>query len=174
LNVDRDFTNSYRFGTNARSKELKNIGSFYSNSIQADDYFVTPHLTTKRDLSEVAFINDSLVMDESYQDQKNLVNLYIGKSSTPLMVSNTYNYPQSHHAVLNAFRADFEDFSHFQDNSLDLSKLYSTNTTSGTDSNLFSLKSQNIKFGDKSLPNTGVALENLQSVNYDANPSQLN
>ena len=113
-------------------------------------------------------------MDESYQDNKNLANVYISKSSTPLMVSSTYNYPQSHHSVLNAFRADFEDFSHFQDNSLDLSNLYTTNSTKTSGANLFSLKSKNLKFDNASTSNVGAALEDVQGGNYETNPSQLN
>merc|ERR1712100_2695 len=107
-------------GTNAKSKELKNIGSFYANSVQMDEYFAPFHLVSKRNLSEPSFIADSLLMDESYSDYKNLMNLYVGKLSLPLGVYNTYNYPQSHHSVLNSFRADYEDFSHFKDTSLNL------------------------------------------------------
>jgi hypothetical protein len=59
-------------------------------------------------------------MDESYSDQKNLYNLYVGTSSMPLAVSAGRNYPQSHMSVLNSFRSDFEDFSFFRDLSLKL------------------------------------------------------
>jgi hypothetical protein len=111
-----------RFGTNAKVKDLSSIGSFYSNSIQSDDYFMPVYFMNKADLSNVSFINDANVMDESYADQKNLFQLYVGKSSTPLSASTTYNYPQSHNSVLNSFRSDYEDFSHFQDLSLVTSK----------------------------------------------------
>lgn len=57
-------------------------------------------------------------MDESYADQKNLLGVYVGKNSSPLSSNNTFNYPQSHASVLNAFRSDYEDFSVFQDLSL--------------------------------------------------------
>jgi hypothetical protein len=118
-----------RFGTNAKVKDLSNIGSFYSNSIQSDDYFMPVYFMNKADLSNVSFINDSNVMDESYADQKNLFQLYVGKASTPLAVSTTYNYPQSHNAVLNSFRSDYEDFSQFQDLSLVTSKPTTQNTS---------------------------------------------
>jgi hypothetical protein len=68
---------------------------------------------TKQDLSEVSFINDALVMDESYSDQKALINSFTVKASVALGVYNNYNHPQSTHAVLNNFRSDFEDFSQF-------------------------------------------------------------
>jgi hypothetical protein len=66
-------------------------------------------------------------MDESYADYKNLSQMYAGKSATPLAITASVNYPQSHNAVLNSFRADYEDFSHFQDLSLVTTK---KNTTS--------------------------------------------
>ena len=56
-----------------------------------------------------------LVFDDSYMDHKNLGAVYINKSAIPINASHTYNFPQSHHAVLNNFRSDFEDFSHFND-----------------------------------------------------------
>jgi hypothetical protein len=111
-----------RFGTNAKVKDLSNIGSFYSNSIQSDDYFLPVYFMNKSDLSNISFISDSNLMDESYADQKNLFQLYVGKSSSPLAISNSFNYPQSHNSVLNNFRSDYEDFSHFQDLSLVTSK----------------------------------------------------
>jgi len=111
-------------------------------------------------------------MDESYQDQKNLVNLYVGKLTTPLIISNSYNYPQSHHAILNSFRADFEDFSHFQDNSLNLSYRYNLN--SPLNQNSFNLKSQNVKFGGINSKNNVESFEDLNNLNLDNNPSQLN
>jgi hypothetical protein len=48
--------------------------------------------------------------------------MYVGKAATPVSVTTSFNYPQSHNAVLNSFRADYEDFAHFQDLSLNTSK----------------------------------------------------
>jgi hypothetical protein len=120
-----------RFGTNAKVKDLSNIGSFYSNSIQSDDYFMPVYFINKSDLANISFVNDANLMDEAYADQKNLFQLYVGKSSTPLSASTTFNYPQSHNAVLNSFRSDYEDFSHFQDLSLLTSKPNLSNVNSG-------------------------------------------
>jgi hypothetical protein len=61
-------------------------------------------------------------MDESYADQKNLFQMYVGKAASPMATTNSFNYPQSHMAVLNSFRSDYEDFSYFQDLSLNAPK----------------------------------------------------
>jgi hypothetical protein len=66
-------------------------------------------------------------MDEPYRNTKNLNNVILSKSSIPFGVYNTYNYPQSHHAILNNFRSDFEDFSHYQDNTLKLRPFFKKN-----------------------------------------------
>jgi hypothetical protein len=68
-------------------------------------------------------------MDESYADQKNLFQMYVGKSSSPIAATTSFNYPQSHNSVLNNFRSDYEDFSHFQDLSLDTSKSFKKTTS---------------------------------------------
>jgi hypothetical protein len=122
LKNDRNYSKSVRFGTNAKSKDLKSIGSFYANSIQSDDYFLPVYFINKSDLANLSFINDSNLMDEAYADQKNLLGIYAGKNSSPLTTNTTFNYPQSHASVLNAFRSDYEDFSIFQDLSLKVKK----------------------------------------------------
>jgi hypothetical protein len=95
LEVDRDATQSLRFNTNAKVKNPKNLGSFYVNSVQTDDYFLPVHLLNTKDFSDLPFISNSLVIDESYRNTKNLNNLILSKSSIPFGVYNTYNYPQS-------------------------------------------------------------------------------
>lgn len=141
--------------------------------MQTDEYFLPFQLISKRDLSEPSFISDSLVMDESYSDYKNLSNLFIGKSSLPLGVYNNYNYPQSHHAVLNSFRADYEDFSHFQDTSLNLSSRANTNLDNSLDS-LFSSNANITSFNTNFGAINQNVMSDLNSVNYEANPTQLN
>jgi len=171
LNSDRDFDQSYRFGTNAKAKELKNIGSFYSNTIQSDEYFYPIHLFSRKDLSEIATINDSLVMDDSYSDQKNLNYVYISKSSIPFNVNSTFNYPQSHYSVLNNFRADFEDFSHYQDINMPSKSLLKT---SGFDTKLFNFKSKNSSFASDKSSNFGKSLQSLDSSTVDNDPTFFN
>jgi hypothetical protein len=124
-------------------------------------------------LSEPSFIADSLAMDESYSDYKNLSNLFIGKSSLPRGVYNNFNYPQSHHAVLNSFRSDFEDFSHFQDTSLDLSNQNNLDLDTSLQS-LFSSNNNIISFNNTSAVVNGNVLSNPNNPSYEANPTQLN
>jgi hypothetical protein len=173
LNADRDYNQEFKFETNAKSKELKNVGTFYANSIQTDEYFLPLQLISKRDLSEPSFISDSLMMDESYSDYKNLANLFIGKSSLPLGVYNNFNYPQSHHSVLNNFRSDFEDFSHFQDTSLNLSNKNNLDLETSLPT-LFSSSSNVISFNNTAAMVNGNVLSNPNNPSYEANPTQLN
>jgi hypothetical protein len=164
---------TYKFGTNAKAKELKNIGSFYTNSIQSDDYFIPVNYMTKQNLSEVALANDLVLFDESYQDQKNLNNLFVTKSSLPMGVHNSFNYPQSHHAVLNSFRADYEDFSHFQDTSLDLSNVNLLNSELNLDT-LRDNKGVVTSFNEVTSKDSGSTLNGPTLSTIEANPTQLN
>jgi hypothetical protein len=108
-------------------------------------------------------------MDESYADQKNLLSYYIGKNSTPLSIYASHNYPQSHHAVLNNFRADFEDFSHFQD----LSTKFAKNGASSSESNLFKSNLNYIRFSKLNTPEHGQGMSQL-GASGDVNPFQQN
>jgi hypothetical protein len=112
-------------------------------------------------------------MDESYKNTKNLNNLMLSKSSIPFGVYNTYNYPQSHHAVLNNFRSDFEDFSHYQDNSLRLRPLL---LKKGGSSSIvpFKLQNKNIKFNYIRSTNYGSGNIELGKAPIEVNPNQTN
>lgn len=169
FNLDRDHAQALRFRTSAKVKDNSGIGRFYTNSIQADDYYPSVYFTAKKSMGSIPFINDALLMDESYADQKNLLTFYTSKNSTALGVYNTYNYPQSHHAVLNNFRSDFEDFSHFNDLSVSNPKL-PLGDTSGS---LFRGKLSNIKFSKEYHSAHGNTFTSNQGVG-DVNPSQTN
>jgi hypothetical protein len=110
-------------------------------------------------------------MDESYADYKNLSQMYVGKLATPLAITSSFNYPQSHNAVLNSFRADYEDFTHFQDLSLTTSKKNSSSTWAN-----LSLK----KKAPSTLFNTPYTDEATSSLNVigakkdDVNPTNYN
>jgi len=164
---------AYKFGTNAKAKELKNIGSFYTNSIQSDDYFIPVNYMTKQNLSEVALANDLVLFDESYQDQKNLNNLFVTKSSLPMGVHNSFNYPQSHHAVLNSFRADYEDFSHFNDINFKNPQTLNTESSLNSDDVLL-LKTKNLKFDNSSASNNSNSINSVSANSYENNPGQVN
>jgi hypothetical protein len=158
-----------RFKTNAKVKDNSGIGGFYTNSIQVDDYYSPIYFTPKKSLANIPFINDSLMMDESYADQKNLLNFYVSKNSTPLSLYTTFNYPQSHHAVLNNFRADFEDFSHFQD----LSTTFQKAAKNGAQGTIFKNNIKYTKLNKTSSPEHGTALDALNNTS-DVNPLQNN
>jgi hypothetical protein len=89
-------------------------------------------------------------------DQKNVSNLLLSKSTTPLNINLGFNHPQSHHGVLNNFRDNFEDFSNFQDNSLDLSANYKLNNESTLSDKLFLTNSKFDLIGDKSYDNNNT------------------
>jgi hypothetical protein len=89
-------------------------------------------------------------------DQKNVSNLLLSKSTTPLNINLGFNHPQSHHGVLNNFRDNFEDFSNFQDNSLDLSANYKLNNESTLSDKLFLTNSKFDLIGDKSYGNNNT------------------
>ena len=158
-----------RFKTNAKVKDNSGIGGFYTNSIQVDDYYLPVYFTPKKSLANIPFVNDSLMMDESYADQKNLLNFYVSKNSTPLSTYTQFNYPQSHHSVLNNFRADFEDFSHFQD----LSTVFKNDLNHNSQNNLFKSNLTYTKFNKTSTPEHGTAFGPKEG-SLDANPLQNN
>lgn len=120
-------------------------------------------------MANVPFTNDSLVMDESYSDQKNLLMYYVGKNAAPLGVYNSHNFPQSHHAVLNNFRSDFEDFSHFQDLSTKFNKANGVDQVN--DVRKYDLKVT--KFNKVNAPEHGKGFTS-STLNNDVNPSQQN
>ena len=114
------------------------------------------------------------MMDDSYSDQKNFLNTLVSKSTNPLSVTNSYNYPQSHHAVLNAFRSDFEDFSQFTDNKLGfVNNGVATNPALSQD-NLISLKVRASRFGEATQSLSTNSLSNLSESTYVNSPAQLN
>jgi hypothetical protein len=88
-------------------------------------------------------------------------------------ITNTPVYPQSHHSVLNNFRSDYEDFSHFNDSNFKnvTSKLGSLSST--CDDN-FSLSSKSIKFNKASSNLNSNSLSSNLTSGYENNPNQLN
>jgi hypothetical protein len=111
-------------------------------------------------------------MDEPYRNTKNLNNVILSKSSIPFGVYNTYNYPQSHHAILNNFRSDFEDFSHYQDNSLKLRPFFKKSIQAY--SNPLMLHNKNIKFRYIRSANYGSGNVELGKSSIEVNPNQTN
>jgi hypothetical protein len=112
------------------------------------------------------------MFDDSYLDQKNLMNIYVTKKATPLTICNTYGYPQSHHSVLNNFRSDFEDFSNFSDNKFRSPNLQSPNLNFGYTSPIF-LKNQKLLSNVSYTPLNSQTVKFSNNPTYDVNPSQL-
>jgi hypothetical protein len=128
---------------------------------------------TKQNLSEIAAANDMLLFDDSYQDQKQLNSLYVTHSVIPFGVYNTTNYPQSHHSVLNNFRADYEDFSHFIDNSF----TNPTNVGGGAKVELedpIMFAKTSLKFDDNSLGSHRNQMLSPSTQGYEVDPNQIN
>ena len=163
---DRDAEMGCRFGTDAKIRTPKNMGKFYANHVQTDDYFLPAHLLTTRDFSELPSIINSLSMEESYRNSKSLNNLLISKSSIPLGVYNSRNYPQSSHAVLNNFRSDFEDFSHFKDNALKL-KISLLGSKDFEATKPLKLTSKNVKFNSEKVSTSTTSIKSLGETYTD-------
>jgi hypothetical protein len=173
MDSDRDAEYLYRFGTNAKSKSRKSFGSFYANSIQNDDYFIPVHFLNNRSFAELPFILTSTGVDDSYRNLKRLNNLMVIKSSVPFGVYNSYNYPQSNHAILNTFRSDFEDFSSYQDKSLRLNEFVLKNAPIELETPL-QLREKAIKFKKIYPKQSGTAVRFIDSLNLENNPEQSN
>jgi hypothetical protein len=114
-------------------------------------------------------------MDESYADQKNLSNFYVSKATSPLLSATPFNYPQSHHAVLNNFRSDYEDFSFFQDLSLNTKATTSKSLISNLD-DLTSLKtkSSSPSFDRNFTTESSDGFKVLNSNSLEVNPTNQN
>merc|ERR1711871_195657 len=105
-------------------------------------------------------------MEESYRNSKNLNNLLISKSTIPLGVYNSRNYPQSSHAVLNNFRSDFEDFSHFKDNALKL-KISLLGPKDFEATKPLKLTSKNVKFNSEKVLTNTTSIKSLGETYTD-------
>jgi hypothetical protein len=124
-------------------------------------------------LSETALVNDFTAFDDSYLDQKNLSNNYLTKSSLPLTITNNAIYPQSHHAVLNSFRSDYEDFSHFSDIGFKNPTLSSKNSSNNLN-NSVTLNPLVKKFNQAAIPTHTNSMKSELTTGFENTPNQLN
>jgi hypothetical protein len=92
-------------------KDLSVAGSFYANNIQFDDYITPANLVNTRDFSLFPIINDASIIDDSYANNKYMIDMLNKNSSLVLNLTVNFNYPQSYLSALNNFRADYYDFS---------------------------------------------------------------
>jgi hypothetical protein len=95
------------------SKTLKDLtipGQIYVNSIQLEDYPVTPSTLTTQNFSLLPTYTELSELDESFKGYKGLIGL-VDKSSNHLTGMYTSGLaPRSYLSVFNYFRSDFDDF----------------------------------------------------------------
>jgi len=91
--------------------DLSSAGHFYANNIQMDDLISPANLLNTKDYALFPLISNILLTDDTYMSQKYLSAVYAKNTSVLLNFNTLFNYPQSYLAVLNNFRADFDDFS---------------------------------------------------------------
>ena len=105
----------YKYDTKALTtplnKDLSLVGNFYSNTIAFDDFISPASLLATRDFALFPLYNNAIMFDDSYSTFKHSLALFNQNSS--FFLNNNFNfiYPQSYLAVLNTFRADYDDFS---------------------------------------------------------------
>jgi len=92
------------------TKDLSLVGEFYANSVEFDDFISPSNLLNTDKFSLFPLSENSLMIDDSYTDSKQLLAMYNNNSSFFLNTSLQAPFPQSYIAVLNNFRADFDDF----------------------------------------------------------------
>lgn len=90
--------------------DLSTLGEAYSNSIQMEEYAMSPLNTPTQNFSLVPLYGDLGELDETYASYKS-INSLLGKASTPSLGTATNGMlARSYLSVFNSFRSDFEDF----------------------------------------------------------------
>jgi hypothetical protein len=92
-------------------KDVSNTGTFYTNSIFFDDYVLPTNLVSTKTYSLLTNVPGVEGLDESGLGLKGLSGLFNSSTKNGLNVSSVFPTTTSSLDVLNAFRADFEDFS---------------------------------------------------------------
>lgn len=107
-NLDNDFSVLPLSGKVVKDVSL--IGSYYSNSIQMEDYLSNPNLLPTQKFALMPLYSELSEIDESFNSFKGL-NALVSKFSNPLL---SFSSPglstRSYISVFNNFRSDFEDF----------------------------------------------------------------
>lgn len=90
--------------------DLSTLGEAYSNSIQMEEYAMSPSTTPTQNFSLVTLYGDLGELDDTYASFKT-INSLLGKTSTPALGTATSAVlGRSYLSVFNSFRSDFEDF----------------------------------------------------------------
>jgi len=169
-NISKKVNNSTL--TSCLIKDLSLTGNFYSNNVQFDDYISPLNLLNTKDFFLFPLVGYFTSLDDTYSNYKNILTFYNKNSSFFLNLSLNFAFPQSYIEVLNNFRADFEDFSWYNDlNVFNVNKkpLFSLKNTdlNGLDINLNSNLSKN-NFSRFSNPITLRSTARNSIVTYNA------
>jgi hypothetical protein len=99
-----------KYLTTAVVKDLSLTGSFYTNSVQLEDYSVVPSLLSTLNFSLLPVYSELNEMDDSFSSFKSLSALSNKFSTSTLLVSNPGLAPRSYLSTFNHFRSDYSDF----------------------------------------------------------------
>ena len=99
-----------KYLTTAVVKDLSLTGSFYTNSVQLEDYSVVPSLLSTLNFSLLPVYSELNEMDDSFSSYKSLSALSNKFSTSTLLVSNPGLAPRSYLSTFNHFRSDYSDF----------------------------------------------------------------
>jgi hypothetical protein len=107
-NLDNDFSTLPLSGKVIKDVSL--IGSYYSNSIQMEDYLSNPNSLPTQKFALMPLYSELSEIDDSFNSFKGL-NTLVAKFSNPLLgFSSPGLATRSYISVFNNFRSDFEDF----------------------------------------------------------------
>jgi hypothetical protein len=100
-----------KYLTSAAVKDLSLTGSFYTNSVQLEDYSLVPSLLSTLNFSLLPVYSELNEMDDSFSNFKTLAALSNKFSTSTLLVANSGLAPRSYLSTFNHFRSDYSDFS---------------------------------------------------------------
>ena len=100
-------------------KDLSLSGSYYSNSIQMEDYLLKPSQIATQNFALLPLQADITELDETFANFKGINSLFSKFSSLTLGLSNQGLSTRSYISVFNNFRSDFEDFNWSRSQSID-------------------------------------------------------
>jgi hypothetical protein len=92
-------------------KDLSLTGGFYANSVQLEDYPLSPSLLSTAHFSLLPVYSDLGEMDDSSTNLRSSAALFDKFSAATLLTSVTGLAPRSYLSVFDNFRSDYSDFS---------------------------------------------------------------
>jgi hypothetical protein len=107
-NLDNDLTSLPL--TTKTLKDSSLIGSYYSNSVQMEDYVTNPYALSTQKFALMPLYAELSELDDSFNSFKGLSALMSKFSSPALGFTTSGLSSRSYISVFNNFRSDFEDF----------------------------------------------------------------